>query len=328
MIRERHVFGAILLLLVAWPFFAGDYAVTQANRAMIYGLAVLSFSILAGRLGLFSMCQVTFAGIAAYTIAILQVRYGVAVPWAVLTAVAVSVVAAALFAAVTLRSTGVGFLMLTLALGQMVWALGFQWVDLTGGYNGIAGVRLPTIGGVDFGDDRVFYAMLALVTVAIFLLVHRLYESPFGLLLTGVQENERRMRALGQPVLLARFVTFVLAGFIAGLAGVFLVYDLGIMSPAPLDLGHAVWVLTAAVIGGYRSIWGPVLGVIVLVTLEVVVRQYTDRHMMVIGLVLLLSILLMPNGLSAFLRQLFAKHPEPSASATTPIGDPREESKK
>lgn len=325
MTREGYLFLGVLALLIVWPFVGGDYGVTQAIRAMIYSLAALSFAILAGRLGWFSLCQTTFVGVSGYTIAILGVQHGVPFPWVVLLALGAAIVFAVVFGLLALRAKGVSFLMLTLALGQMVWGLSYQWVDVTGGYNGIAGVRLPILAGVNLNDHYVFYVILAVVTVLIFLGVRRLYRSPFGLLLIGIQENEQRMRALGHPVYLARFVTFVLSGAIAGVAGVFLVYDMGIMSPAPLDLSHAVWVLTAAVLGGYRNLWGPALGVVILVTLETFVSQYTDRHMMVIGLVLLFSILLMPRGLAEFLEQRLSTKPEQATPAATATPEGRKE---
>lgn len=320
--KREHLFIILIIVaLVAWPLLMGDYAVSQANRAMIYALAALSFSLLAGRLGWFSLCQTTFAGISGYTIAILGVRFGLPFPLVVALALLFTTLSAVIFGLLTLRLRQVSFLMLTLALGQMVWALSFQWVDVTGGYNGIAGVRMPEYGGIDFNDTRLFYALIATVTVTIFLAIWRLYRSPFGLLLLGIQENEQRMRALGHPVYLARFTAFVLAGFIGGVAGIFLVYDMGIMSPSPLGLGHAVWVLTAAVLGGYRSLLGPALGVAVLIALETLVAQYTDRHMMVIGLVLLLSILLMPRGLADVFEQHFKRKSKPQASVTTTRGE-------
>jgi branched-chain amino acid transport system permease protein len=298
--REAWIILLLIIGLAAWPVIAGDYAVSRANRAMIYALLALSFAVLAGRLGWFSLCQTTFAGISGYVIAILGVRYGwptgVVIPLAILISVGFAVV----FGLLTVRARRVSFLMLTLALGQMVYALAFQWVDVTGGYNGIPGIRLPEFLGVDFGATRVLYGMLAAVTVLIFLAVHRVYQSQFGLLLLGIQENEERMRALGHPVHLARFTAFVMAAAIASVAGVFLVFDMGIMSPAPLSLNQAVLVLTAAVLGGYRTIWGPALGAAVLIMLQTGVAQYTDRHMMVIGVVLALCILLMPRGLSEF----------------------------
>lgn len=314
MTREGYLFLGVLVLLVIWPFATGTYGTTLANRTMIYALAALSFAILAGQLGWFSLCQTTFVGVSGYAIAIFGVQLGVPFPWTVLLALGVALLFAVAFGLVTLRARGVSFLMLTLALGQMVWGLAYQWVDVTRGYNGIAGVRLPTYAGYNLNTPEIFYVILALFTVLIFLGVHRLYRSSFGLLLIGVKENEQRMRALGHPVHRARFVAFVLSGVIGGVAGIFLVYDTGIMTPAPLDLGHAVWVLTAAVLGGYRSLWGPALGVAILVGLESVVAQYTDRHMMVIGFVLLLSILLMPHGLAEFLERHLARQPEAAVS--------------
>lgn len=222
---DRTVIIGLVIVLVVWPLALGDYAVSQGIRALMYSLLALSFSILAGRLGWFSLCQTTFAGISGYVIAILGVEYGWPAGAVIPTAILVAVAFAAVFGLLTLRSRAVSFLMLTLALGQMVWALSFQWVDVTGGYNGISGVRLPEFLGVNLNDDRVLFAILAVVTMLIFLGVRRLYASSFGLLLLGIQENEQRMRALGHPVYLARFTAFVLAGAIAAVAGVFLVFD-------------------------------------------------------------------------------------------------------
>lgn len=313
MSNERAFIVGLIALLAVWPLIMGDYAVSQGNRVLMYSLLALSFSILAGRLGWFSLCQTTFAGISGYVIAILGVNHGWPAGAVIPVAIVVAVAFAAVFGLLTLRSRAVSFLMLTLALGQMVWALSFQWVDVTGGYNGISGVRLPVVLGIDFGNDRVFFAVLAAVAVLIFLGVRRLYQSSFGLLLLGIQDNEQRMRALGHPVYLARFTAFVLAGAIAAVAGVFMVFDMGIMSPSPLGLDHAVWVLTAAVVGGYRTLWGPALGVVILVILESVVSQFTDRHTMVIGLVLLLCILLMPRGLA----EAFGQNRSRSAKSET-----------
>lgn len=302
----RHAWWAVLALLVVWPLVAGDYAMNLAVRILIYSLIALSFSLLAGPLGWFSLCQTTFAGISGYAVAILGADLEWPLALVLPAALATSIAAAAAIGGLALRTRGVSFLMLTLAMGQVVWALSYQWVDVTGGSNGIAGVRLPDVAGVDLGDHRVFYALLAPVAAAVFYAVHRLYRSPLGLLLVGIRENEARMRSLGHPVARARLLAFVLAGAISGIAGIYLVYDLGIMSPGPLGLGHSVWVLTAAVLGGYRVIWGPPLGVTVLVLLESFVSQFTDRHMMVIGFVLLLCVLLMPRGMAETLEERLA----------------------
>ncbi len=314
--NDTPIIIGLIAVLLLWPLVMGDYAVSQGNRAMIYALMALSFSVLAGRLGWFSLCQTSFAGISGYTVAILGVKYGWPAGAVIPTAILVAVAFAVVFGLLTVRSRKVSFLMLTLALGQMVWALSFQWVDMTGGYNGISGIRMPMVLGINFNDDRIFFALLAVVTLLMFLGVRRLYQSRFGLLLLGIQENEERMRALGHPVYLARFVAFVLAGAIAAVAGVFLVFDMGIMSPSPLGLDHAVWVLTAAVLGGYRTLWGPALGVVILVALEALVSQFTDRHTMVIGLVLLLCILLMPRGLAEVFGQ-FRNRKAKSATASS-----------
>ncbi|HLS68383.1 MAG TPA: branched-chain amino acid ABC transporter permease [Kiloniellales bacterium] len=291
----------VVAALAVWPMVANDYLIVLTLRALMYSLVVLSFSLLAGQLGLVSLLQTTFAGIAGYAVAILGVTYGWTFPWTVLAAFGLALISALVFALISLRASGIGFMMLTLALGQMVWALSFQWVDLTKGMDGIAGVRPPVILGLDLGDSHALYAVTAPIVVLTFAAVAVLIHSRFGLLMRGIQDNVVRMRALGYPVLKCRLTAFLLASLIAAAGGILLAWDTRVMTPMGLDLSRAVWVLTAAVVGGYRYLIGVPIGVTVMVILEAVLNQYTDRHLMVFGIVLAGSILLLPNGIAALI---------------------------
>lgn len=287
--------------LALWPFVANDYLIVLTLRALMYSLIVLSFCLLAGQLGLVSLLQTTFAGIAGYAVAILGVSYGWGFPWTVLAAFGLVVFTALLFGLISLRASGIGFMMLTLALGQMVWALSFQWVDLTKGMDGIAGVRAPVVLGFDLSDLRILYAVSAPIVIVAFLAATILIHSRFGLLMRGIQDNVVRMRALGYPVLKCRLTVFLIASVLAATGGILLAWDTRVMTPMGLDLSRAVWVLTAAVVGGYRHLIGVPIGVAVMVMLEAVLNQFTDRHLMVFGIVLAGSILLLPNGIAALI---------------------------
>lgn len=301
MTTGRLTFLLGIAALAVWPLLANDYLIVLSLRALMYSLIVLSFCLLAGQLGLVSLLQTTFAGIAGYSVAILGVSYGLEFPWTVLAAFGVVLFSAVIFALISLRATGIGFMMLTLALGQMVWALSFQWVDLTKGMDGIAGLRPPIILGADLADARVLYAVTAPIVVLAFGGAAVLINSRFGLLMRGIQDNALRMRALGYPVLRCRFTAFVLASLLAAAGGILLAWDTRVMTPMGLDLSRAVWVLTAAVVGGYRYLLGVPIGVAVMVILEAVLNQFTDRHLMVFGFILAASILLLPNGIAALL---------------------------
>ncbi len=306
---------ALGAVLVVFPFVASDYLMVLAHRVLMYSLIVLSFSLLVSQLGLVSLLQTTFAGLGGYAVAILAVLYGWSWPAALFASLGVVLASALLFGLVSLRASGIGFMMLTIALGQMVWALSFQWIDLTKGMDGITGVAAPIIAGLDLGNARSMYLVTAIIVVAAFAASHVLVSSHFGLLLRGIQDNAPRMRALAHPVLRARLVLFVIASLFAGIGGILLTWETRVITPVTLDLSRAVWVLTAAVVGGTRSLLGVPLGVILMVTLEAVLSQYTDRHLMIFGVVLVLSILLLPNGIAAFAADLWARRHGPTRAA-------------
>ncbi|MFD1378365.1 branched-chain amino acid ABC transporter permease [Fodinicurvata halophila] len=303
--RTALLVGAIALLL--WPLLATDYMMVLTNRFMIYCLIVLSFSLLAGQLGLVSLVQTTFSGLAGYSIAILGVRYGIEFPWAPLIALGVVLVTSIAFGLITLRAYRIAFIMLTLALGQMVWALSFQWSSMTQGMDGISNIPVPTLAGLDLSQTREFYAGATILVILAFYAAWRLVNSRYGLLLRGIQENQARMKAFGHPVLRARLLTFVLCALLSGLGGILLAYQVGVISPTSLDIGRAIWVLIAAVVGGYRYLSGVPLGVLLMVTLEAVLNQFTDRHLIVFGTILILVILLMPNGLAPWVEAAWVK---------------------
>jgi branched-chain amino acid transport system permease protein len=300
-----------LLVLASLPGWVDAHWQVLALRALMYSLVVLSFSLVAGQLGLVSLLQTSFAGLAGYAVAVLGVQQGWPAGAAIAAALALVLASAALFGLVSLRAQGIGFMMLTLALGQMVWALCFQWVDVTQGMDGISGLAPPVVAGIDFGQPQAFYALVLGLVALAFWLAQRLVDSRFGLLLRGIQDNAVRMRALGHPVLQARLLFFVLASVPAGIGGILLAWETRVVTPVSLDLSRAVFVLTAAVIGGTRSLVGVPLGIVLMVVLEAVVSRYTERHLAVFGTVLVASVLLQPGGLAAWFERRGPAAPKP-----------------
>ena len=295
------------LALALLPLVATEYIVVLALRALMYSLIVMSFSLLAGQLGLVSFLQTTFAGVGGYALAILSTRYGWS-PWpAALAALAISLATATIFGLVSLKASGVGFMMLTLALGQMVWALSLQWIDLFKGMDGIVSIPTPAMAGFDLREPRSMYVTAVLIVAVCFWTAYVFTGSRLGLLWEGIRDNAPRMRALGHPIMRARLAAFVIASVYAAIGGILLTWETRVITPVALDLSRAVWVLTAAVIGGTLSLWGSVLGVVIMVALEAVLSQYTDRHVLVFGLILAAAILLLPNGISAFVGDVWAQ---------------------
>lgn len=290
--------AAILLLL---PALASDYLLLLANRVLIYGLIVMSVSLLAGQLGLVSLAQTTFAGLAGYAVAILSVSHGLPFPWPPLLALVLVVAVGALFALLTARLEGVPFMMLTLALGQMFWALSYQWSDLTRGANGFTGIPTPAGLGIDLSNRAHLYYLALATCVLGFLAALRLVNSRYGLLLRGIRDNKARMKAFGHPVARARFVFFLFCAVMAGAGGMLLTWQSTVITPTSLDLNRAIWVLTAAVLGGISSVPGALVGTVIVVALEATLNQITSRHLVVFGAVLIFSVIAMPQGLVPWL---------------------------
>jgi branched-chain amino acid transport system permease protein len=224
-------------------------------------------------------------------IGILGVNAGWAFPWPPLAGLAVALLAALFFGSIALRTFDIPFLMITLAIGQLCWALSNQWMSVFRGYDGIQGIRPPVIAGLDLSDPQVFYYTLFIVFVAIVLGLRKVVDSHFGLALRGIKESPDRMAALGYSVFGLRLAAFVLAGMVAAVGGIFSVYFTGIITPGVLDLERTIWVLLIVILGGASYFWGPLFGTILVIVLDVIISPMTDRYNSIIGLIFLFIVL-------------------------------------
>ncbi len=297
--------AAILLLvlaaaavLVSLPWWMPSFYLTLVIRMLFFSLLAMSFTFLAGQGGMVSLAQVAVFGTSAYVLAILSMKHGV--PWGAAVGLALlsGTALAAVFGLFAVRTHGIYFLMITLALGQIVWGVAFQWVSMTGGFDGIGGLRAPTVLGVIFRSPENFYMLVLGATALTGWLLYRIINSSFGLALNGVRDSPTRMQALGYPVSLIRYLAFMVAGLVASISGVFFAYFTGIVNPSALDLFRSVWVLVVSILGGVGSLIGAVIGTSIVVLLETVVSQITPRYMTIIGLVFLLTILFAPDGIT------------------------------
>ncbi|MDP9095284.1 MAG: branched-chain amino acid ABC transporter permease, partial [Pseudomonadota bacterium] len=208
-------------------------------------------------------------------------------------AVLAATVLAALFGALATRVSGVYFLLLTLALGMVVWGVCLRWTGVTGGENGLRGTIRPHA----LADNRVFYEAVLAVTSVLAYGIWRLVQSPFGLALCGIRDSESRMRALGYNVPLHLFVAFTVSGFFAGSAGALYALFNEFASPSTVSLGQSVRGLLMAITGGIGTIFGSLVGAALIVSLENLVSIYTARWQTVMGLIFIGLMLAAPDGL-------------------------------
>ena len=291
-------FCAGLLLLGVVARALPIYYVGLLSQALIFGIFAMSLNLLLGYTGLPSLGHSAYFGTAAYATAVLSLRvsesFWLNAPGGVL----LSVIIAGVYGLLALRTAGVYFLMITLALAQVLWGIALSWRGMTGGDNGLAGIPRPDLGlPLSLWDTHNFFYFVlvafALMAAAMYVLVN----SPFGYALRGIRENETRMRVLGYNVWLYKYLAFVIAGMFAGVAGVLFVYHNGFVSTSELSVVLSAKALLMVILGGAGTLFGPVLGAGVVVFLSHIVSAYTGRWLLVLGTVYVLVVLFAPLGI-------------------------------
>jgi branched-chain amino acid transport system permease protein len=285
---------AILLTLPLW--IANSYYVNIASQILLWAVAALALNVLVGYGGLVSLGHAALFGAAGYTAALLlKAGHGHLV--ADLAAIGFTLFVSAIFAILSLRSTGIAFLMITLALGQILWGIAYRWVSLTQGDNGVNVTTRPRFFGISLATaDAFYYAVLivfalAVISMAIFV------RSPFGASLRGTRDQARRMNALGYNVWLIRFLAFLFSGFWTGIAGLLFVYYNQFISPQVMALQTSAEILLMVISGGTATLLGPIAGAAIVVVMKNVASAYIERWNLVLGVIFVLIISFMPDGL-------------------------------
>ena len=296
--RLRYAAIAVaLLLLVTLPLWMGNsYYINIASQILLFAVFALALNVLVGYAGLVSLGHAGLFAVAGYSSA-LFLQAGFDHLFSNSAAIVITLVASAIFAALALRSTGIGFLMITLALGQIVWGVAYRWASLTNGDNGVNVSTRPAPFGVSLASAPSFYFatlvvfLLALITMAVFV------RSPFGASLRGTRDQARRMTALGYNVWLIRFLAIVFSGFWTGVSGLLFIYYNQFVSPQVAALTSSAEVLLMVISGGTATLFGPIVGAAIVVIMKNVVSAYIERWNLVLGVIFVVIISFMPEGL-------------------------------
>ena len=286
-----------LVLLVTLPgWMASGYYVNISSQILIWAIFALGLNVLVGYGGLVSLGHAGLFGVACYAVAWLVAAGGGHLAASV-GAIALALMMSAVFAVLSLRATGIVFLMITLALGQILWGIAYRWISLTNGDNGINVASRPEPFGFSLVTPEAFYfATLAVFLVALasmFLFV----RSPFGASLRGTRDQAQRMNTLGYQVWLVRFLAFLFSGLWSGVAGLLYVYYNQFISPHVLTLATSAEVLLMVIAGGMGTLLGPIAGAALVVIMKNVVSAYIERWNFVLGAIFVAIILFMPEGL-------------------------------
>ncbi|MDB5573170.1 MAG: inner-rane translocator [Tardiphaga sp.] len=299
---HRFILMAVLLVAaIALPFVASTYYVQFIGKAFIMGMLAMALNLVVGHGGLVSLCHAALFGLAGYVLALTTPKYDPAsllltLPLAVLA----SSVAALVIGALALRTRGIYFIMVTLAFGEMLFFF-FHDTKVAGGSDGafintkpelaLFGTRL-----LDLDKPVAFYFVVLTCLVAVIALLTMIVRSPFGHALAAARDNERRARSLGFPIFRMRLIAFVISGAVAGLAGYLAAAQFGFVAPQMLGWHVSATILVMVLIGGLRSVTGPLLGALVLIALEEVLKATTDYWKLAEGLIIIGIVLALPGG--------------------------------
>jgi branched-chain amino acid transport system permease protein len=294
---KRAALAVALGILVTVPLWVpGTFYVNIASQILLYAIFALGVNVLAGYAGLVSLGHAGLFGVAAYAGA-KMITSGAGHLASDVAAVTVTVAAAGVFAVLALRGTGLGFVMITVALGQIVWGVAYRWISLTNGDNGISITGRPSPFGLVLTTPRSFYwatfvvFLLALGSMAIFV------ASPLGAAVRGTRDQPRRMNALGYHVWMIRFVAFLFSGLWTGVAGLLYLYYNQFVSPQAVALTASAEALLMVISGGTGTLLGPVVGAGLVVIIKNVASAYIERWNFVLGAIFVAIVVFMPEGL-------------------------------
>ena len=274
----------------------GIYYVNVASQILFYAIFALGLNVLVGYAGLVSLGHAGLFGVTAYATGyMLQLGFGH--PMAILIALMISMISMAIYAALSLRSTGIGFIMITLALGEILWGLAYRWISLTGGDNGLSLKTRPEPFGYSMSDVNTFYYtafvvfLLSLAAMAVFV------RSPLGAALMGTRDQPRRMNALGYHVWAIRFCACLFSGLLTSVSAILFVYYTQFISPQTLALTSSAEVLLMVISGGAGTLLGPIVGAGLVVAVKTVVSGFIERWNFLLGAIFVAIVILMPEGL-------------------------------
>lgn len=319
--------GAGLAAAIATPYATSSYNVSLITLVLIFGMLAASVNLMAGHMGLVSVGHAGIAAAAGYGLAWAS-KNGHGIGAQLLFAVVLTLLVSAVYGLVSMRTHGIFFLMVTLALGMVVYGLAYRMAPVTGGENGLSGIRRPAF----LSEYWQFYfftlALFVLVTLALWVVA----RSPFGSVMRGIRESESRMSSLGYALPAYKFTAMMISGSVAGLAGVMAVWHAEFVSPSSAGFLRSALAVVMVILGGTGTVFGPLVGSSIVVWTEHVLSTHLERWPTVLGLIFIVVILFAPSGIlgggSAAVARWRARRatgrpqPAPGAEPGAPPGGP------
>lgn len=308
---------------VAMPYLVGSFILRLVTLALVMALFAMSIDLMAGYAGLVTIGQAGILGSAMYGVGYVASKTEGGIGIQIAVGFTAGMIAAVIFGLMAMRSSGVYFILITIAQGMIIWGLASLLVSITGAENGLPGIRRPV--SIETGF-RYYYATLLVVLIcsfALFIVV----RSPFGYALKGMRESETRVRMLGHNSAFLKFYMFLISGFFATIAGLLLVYLNEFVNPSDVILGASALPVLMAILGGIGTLVGPFIGAFVIVFLRNWVSLAVDRWQTLMGLTFILVVLFARDGLVGAVSAWWHKRIDINSEASNssmPVGGSRE----
>jgi len=321
----QYLLLTLLLLLALLPLVGGvlfgerqEFLMQQVTYILILAIVALSLDLLVGVTGMVSLAQAAFFGIAGYSLVLLAPEFEAVSIWVALPlCLGISALAALLMGLLIIRTSGIFFIMVTIAFSQMLFYL-FHDASFAGGSDGAFLFMKPSvmIGDwqlLDLENNTTLYYVVLASMVGVYLLLRTFLRAPFGKVLLGIKANEERVRALGYNPAYYKLAAFVIAGTIAGYAGMLAATQYGFVSPSQLSWQMSAHALVMVILGGMGSLFGAILGAFAFEGLHHLFASLTPHWELPMGLVVIAMVMLLPKGIAGLLVKICEKKPAPVA---------------
>lgn len=319
MTKKNSVVLAVVAFGLVFPYVTPDpdfWVSSGGTRALWLGVAALSMSFLNRNLGLMSLGQLFFSGVAGYIVAISsvyhQVKFGTSVPLAILAGTFSGVV----IGFIALKTKGVYFFMLTLAVTLGLYSFANQAQELTHGHTGINSIPSPIALGIDFANVKALYFLFLSIAILLYLVCRFIETTSFGIALKGVRDSEDRMISMGYRTLPLKLVAFVFSSFIASIAGVMGVFYVTNISPDSVGLLRSIDLLVIVVVGGATYLGGAFVGAALIAVFEAIIQDFTVYYVGATGILFIVVLMLAPQGLMGITAQVRARRARKQGALT------------
>ena len=303
-----YLVGALILAIL--PPFLPTYYLSMLTKVVIFGIFAMGLDLIHGYTGLHTLGQAAYLGVAGYTVGLLMVRAGINSFWVLIpVAILMSAITAAIIGYMALRVKGTYFLLINLAFGELLAVAAIKWRSMTGGTDGLVGIGYPNLGipGFIWTDFNFYYLVFILFIISYFLL-YRIVNSSFGHALVGIRENEQRMMSMGYHTWVYKYIAFIIAAIFGGVAGSMFAPFYGAVVPNHLGLITSSMVMLMVAIGTSGTLWGPVIGALLVLFLEHFSSVYApERWPLILGGAFVICVLFLRGGIGIYLSKLWGR---------------------